>query len=239
MIQYSDFTYRSPSTLLLFFFFNDTATTEIYTLSLHDALPISTDSDTLAVALDQARPQREGEREIQLLGDDGADQHLDGSGRQGGSQAVERLDEAGQRAIGLGQTVEAGKIEIEAEQLTHFAQHGVGHAGGPPADDAHEQFRIVDGPLPAHLVRHELVPPTHDPAEHAFAQTVHGILAPDPIAGERGSGVERSVRGENDVHRIITRSSSVSKSLGAPAVGRVAERGNARRRQPSGVSASG
>src|SRR5258708_9350653 len=27
-------------TCLLFFFFNDTATTEIYTLSLHDALPI-------------------------------------------------------------------------------------------------------------------------------------------------------------------------------------------------------
>src|SRR2546422_11544706 len=26
----------------IFFFFNDTATTEIYTLSLHDALPIST-----------------------------------------------------------------------------------------------------------------------------------------------------------------------------------------------------
>jgi len=25
----------------MFFFFNDTATTEIYTLSLHDALPIS------------------------------------------------------------------------------------------------------------------------------------------------------------------------------------------------------
>src|SRR3989475_6469769 len=30
-----------PSDVLLFFFFNDTATTEIYTLSLHDALPIS------------------------------------------------------------------------------------------------------------------------------------------------------------------------------------------------------
>src|SRR2546430_12369629 len=27
--------------LIFFFFFNDTATTEIYTLSLHDALPIS------------------------------------------------------------------------------------------------------------------------------------------------------------------------------------------------------
>src|ERR1041384_8880346 len=34
----------SPVTVVfisLFFFFNDTATTEIYTLSLHDALPIS------------------------------------------------------------------------------------------------------------------------------------------------------------------------------------------------------
>src|SRR5258707_13828577 len=30
---------RDPD--FLFFFFNDTATTEIYTLSLHDALPIS------------------------------------------------------------------------------------------------------------------------------------------------------------------------------------------------------
>src|SRR2546430_17593156 len=31
----------SRSLLSFFFFFNDTATTEIYTLSLHDALPIS------------------------------------------------------------------------------------------------------------------------------------------------------------------------------------------------------
>src|SRR5438105_10788320 len=31
----------SLSVFLFFFFFNDTATTEIYTLSLHDALPIS------------------------------------------------------------------------------------------------------------------------------------------------------------------------------------------------------
>src|SRR5438034_9697914 len=31
----------SPTSFLPFFFFNDTATTEIYTLSLHDALPIS------------------------------------------------------------------------------------------------------------------------------------------------------------------------------------------------------
>src|SRR3989449_9687075 len=33
--------YLQQSLCLFFFFFNDTATTEIYTLSLHDALPIS------------------------------------------------------------------------------------------------------------------------------------------------------------------------------------------------------
>src|SRR5256885_5203097 len=37
--------------LIFFFFFNDTATTEIYTLSLHDALPIS------QVSADGAVPQ--------------------------------------------------------------------------------------------------------------------------------------------------------------------------------------
>src|SRR2546427_6346657 len=38
------------SFFLLFFFFNDTATTEIYTLSLHDALPISIDIENIAMA---------------------------------------------------------------------------------------------------------------------------------------------------------------------------------------------
>src|SRR5438067_12140517 len=40
-----------------FFFFNDTATTEIYTLSLHDALPISRQ-----IPLDVVPPQGIGER---------------------------------------------------------------------------------------------------------------------------------------------------------------------------------
>src|SRR2546422_9123064 len=39
-----------------FFFFNDTATTEIYTLSLHDALPISTRGYTLRVGEGQHMP---------------------------------------------------------------------------------------------------------------------------------------------------------------------------------------
>src|SRR5256884_6072655 len=36
---------------MLFFFFNDTATTEIYTLSLHDALPISAEGTDRVVVL--------------------------------------------------------------------------------------------------------------------------------------------------------------------------------------------
>src|SRR5690348_17692662 len=43
---------------VVFFFFNDTATTEIYTLSLHDALPISSaqvaDKDYPEVFMDQS-----------------------------------------------------------------------------------------------------------------------------------------------------------------------------------------
>src|SRR5256885_16754295 len=35
-----DLAYVCPLWCIFFFFFNDTATTEIYTLSLHDALPI-------------------------------------------------------------------------------------------------------------------------------------------------------------------------------------------------------
>src|SRR2546429_3307070 len=39
-------TFSHALPLSFFFFFNDTATTEIYTLSLHDALPISTSCPT-------------------------------------------------------------------------------------------------------------------------------------------------------------------------------------------------
>src|SRR5256886_13098694 len=42
-----------------FFFFNDTATTEIYTLSLHDALPIYMIQQSLQNALARAAVQRQ------------------------------------------------------------------------------------------------------------------------------------------------------------------------------------
>src|SRR2546422_1331999 len=44
-------------TTFYFFFFNDTATTEIYTLSLHDALPIFRDEDDEAWKIFRLRAQ--------------------------------------------------------------------------------------------------------------------------------------------------------------------------------------
>src|SRR2546425_2355777 len=55
----------------MFFFFNDTATTEIYTLSLHDALPISL---------------REGRRGARARADQ-ACQHLGGDPRRAAPRA--------------------------------------------------------------------------------------------------------------------------------------------------------
>src|SRR6266567_9115674 len=58
---------------IIFFFFNDTATTEIYTLSLHDALPISPDTlpprviDALAARLAEADPQARSEEHTSEL----------------------------------------------------------------------------------------------------------------------------------------------------------------------------
>src|SRR2546430_12621462 len=43
---------------MLFFFFNDTATTEIYTLSLHDALPICGDERGLRMLAEEIVPLR-------------------------------------------------------------------------------------------------------------------------------------------------------------------------------------
>src|SRR3712207_8551105 len=44
--------------IVRFFFFNDTATTEIYTLSLHDALPIFQHHVALRIASEGVRPGR-------------------------------------------------------------------------------------------------------------------------------------------------------------------------------------
>src|SRR5256885_7061983 len=57
---------------LYFFFFNDTATTEIYTLSLHDALPIWRHADALDQSTENDEEPGEGEQS-----EEEAPKHLD------------------------------------------------------------------------------------------------------------------------------------------------------------------
>src|SRR2546430_14298708 len=70
-----------PYLFLFFFFFNDTATTEIYTLSLHDALPIFVTRSRTLPELVSSREELERtsvelvhgifplEKKVRLLGD--------------------------------------------------------------------------------------------------------------------------------------------------------------------------
>src|SRR3712207_8579194 len=51
---------------VIFFFFNDTATTEIYTLSLHDALPIYRGALARAEALDAGDDAPDGVPHLEL-----------------------------------------------------------------------------------------------------------------------------------------------------------------------------
>src|SRR3989475_6068960 len=53
--------------VISFFFFNDTATTEIYTLSLHDALPIFHDAVTPGEPRGSHRAARPGESQCHAL----------------------------------------------------------------------------------------------------------------------------------------------------------------------------
>src|SRR6266853_1741024 len=107
------YTYWRPCVFLFFFFFffNDTATTEIYTLSLHDALPSSRRSaDSRALArprrarLRRGRLDRGHERRLlpRLVGL--ADARLPAPrGRRGGSRRAPRLPAARRRsACGTG-----------------------------------------------------------------------------------------------------------------------------------------
>src|SRR2546430_8874456 len=58
-----------------FFFFNDTATTEIYTLSLHDALPISRVRQVLLDAAPHLFPTPLAARAIGALGQPRSEEH--------------------------------------------------------------------------------------------------------------------------------------------------------------------
>src|SRR2546429_7158703 len=86
----------SISPNLFFFFFNDTATTEIYTLSLHDALPISHGSrgDRKGVRLRNRGVRQETAREAR--GDGRAHRLLEPPRPVGGARGGARPRPAGQ-----------------------------------------------------------------------------------------------------------------------------------------------
>src|SRR5260221_12105630 len=66
----------APTLCLSFFFFNDTATTEIYTLSLHDALPICHSIQELMKGRWHAKAWRGKSTEIgRLYGGNGSQLH--------------------------------------------------------------------------------------------------------------------------------------------------------------------
>src|SRR2546430_1570509 len=111
------------SRLFLFFFFNDTATTEIYTLSLHDALPISGGRrDSVAEAggrraalRSAAVPPREPGADLR--------EERPGAGRGGGVRA-RAGENAGLCSRDRGIATLAGKGEL--------TEGGVAHASAAP-----------------------------------------------------------------------------------------------------------
>src|SRR2546426_2837722 len=66
------FLFMLSSSFFLFFFFNDTATTEIYTLSLHDALPIYARQSLLQVV--EPGGERHDRHNLRA-GDDRSEEH--------------------------------------------------------------------------------------------------------------------------------------------------------------------
>src|SRR3989449_989609 len=104
---------RRSAVCSFFFFFNDTATTEIYTLSLHDALPISYIAGGLELSEAVSGARAAAERARAMV--DGSPLPLalvDGEGR------VQQLNEAGCRLFGIAAEREARGAHLEALGLS-------------------------------------------------------------------------------------------------------------------------
>src|SRR5439155_25998107 len=109
------------SSFLFFFFFNATATTEIYTLSLHDALPIWEGRLHLILALD--------DQDVGEITADGldVDQYLAGTWRQGhrlrSEEHTSELQSRGHLVCRLLLEKKKKKLEQMMEQQHLHSQH--------------------------------------------------------------------------------------------------------------------
>src|SRR3989441_9710546 len=102
----------------IFFFFNDTATTEIYTLSLHDALPIYRDRDRTSPLV-----RRRVARGIEVLSD--------GAGRRGPSLHLCRSEEHTSELQSLAYLVCRLLLENKKKHIGATDQNGDGWCLAP------------------------------------------------------------------------------------------------------------
>src|SRR5207249_3844412 len=175
------------SCLLLSFSFHDTATTEIYTLSLHDALPISPQDGRIRVRLEA--------RELDL--------RVSTVPTLYGESVVLRLLDRGGRPVGLD---ELGMAPDTREAFRQLAErpHGILLATGPTGSGktttlyaalelrqrAAEKIITVEDPVEYHLEGVTQVP-VNVKAGMTFAGGLRSILRQDPdvlMVGEMRDG---------------------------------------------------
>src|SRR5579872_2077803 len=122
MLSYS-FWFADSVCCLFFFFFNDTATTEIYTLSLHDALPVCAPTHQLPTANHQ----------LPLLGTLGGP----GEGEE------EQHDKQSQDVAGSGGVGRTERDDVSRAALGRTAEGGCPHASlGSPEGAADDDFAL-------------------------------------------------------------------------------------------------
>src|SRR5207244_10815699 len=107
--------HSSLSTTRSRFFFRDTATTEIYTLSLHDALPISSEGGRLLRGQEVGEHRGEG-------GGDGADHQ--GAGLVAGVVAAHAVDQRSEEHTSELQSPDhlVCRLLLEKKKRTHETQ---------------------------------------------------------------------------------------------------------------------
>src|SRR5256884_3613238 len=158
---------------MYFFFFNDTATTEIYTLSLHDALPISRDESHAA---ETARDRlAQGARPRAAVGSGGLNR---GSHHSARLSADEQGGGADRRRSAQHQTECRARHGHRVDALGPISGAGATAQGGAARLRArdHVQSRRVRGPdgespaeLPLLHARALLPAREHPAAEHQYS----------------------------------------------------------------------
>src|SRR5205085_12488847 len=137
--------------IVFFFFFNDTATTEIYTLSLHDALPIFAGapwlvSESVAVTLKSNAPSLWADRS-KAAGEDRKSTRLNSSHSQI-SYAVFCLKK---KKIDLAQQRQVRGLAGEGDRRVGDRDRAIEEAGDGHGGDAYRVARGLQGALELRL----------------------------------------------------------------------------------------